>query len=74
MLKGVTADLYWTGEMAHVRRWPPIASLSHVLKHEVLATVAGGTHVLLCAHVPFTSSAHTLTSSKVVIPIPSAGT
>ena len=32
-LEGAQADLWWTGEMSH---------------HEILATVAGGTHVVLC--------------------------
>ena len=32
-LEGSKADLWWTGEMSH---------------HEVLATVAGGTHIVLC--------------------------
>ncbi|EJD40915.1 NGG1p interacting factor 3 [Auricularia subglabra TFB-10046 SS5] len=35
VLGGVPADLLWTGEMQH---------------HEVLATVASGSHVLLCGH------------------------
>ncbi|CAD6564241.1 MAG: hypothetical protein CYPHOPRED_003229 [Cyphobasidiales sp. Tagirdzhanova-0007] len=34
-LEGSKADLWWTGEMSH---------------HEVLATVAHGTHVVLCTH------------------------
>ena len=32
-LSGSKADLWWTGELSH---------------HEILATVAGGTHVVLC--------------------------
>ena len=32
-LKGSQADLWWTGEMQH---------------HDILATVASGTHVVLC--------------------------
>jgi len=32
-LKGVTADVIWTGEMSH---------------HEILAYVAAGSHVILC--------------------------
>jgi hypothetical protein len=51
MLLGVDADVYFTGEMSHVR--PPSAvgllevELTHA-QHEVLAAVATGRNVILC--------------------------
>lgn len=51
MLLGVDADVYFTGEMSHVR--PPFAHKVHrfeliYAQHEVLAAIATGRNVILC--------------------------
>jgi putative NIF3 family GTP cyclohydrolase 1 type 2 len=53
VLKGVDADLYWTGEMAHVRVSSISLPVCHSLtpsQHDVLAAVAAGRDVILCGH------------------------
>jgi hypothetical protein len=53
MLLGVDADVYFTGEMSHVRlntrqSWV-LGSNSYIMpQHEVLAAVASGRNVILC--------------------------
>lgn len=54
MLLGADADVYFTGEMSHVSllacQSGTIQSYLATLKHEVLAAVASGRHVVLCGH------------------------
>lgn len=59
MLLGKTADVYLTGEMSHVRLYFPLLFFTFLdwisIKHEVLAAVSSGTHVILCEFISFSN-------------------
>jgi hypothetical protein len=62
MLSGANADVYLTGEMAHVRDFLIFCikdgtwNSSTLQQHVVLAAVAAGKHVILCTYISIISA------------------